>query len=105
MVATISNQCRTCITLLNTIVSGFSGSDGHSDKAQQNRANDELARFSLWAGNIGSLHPPESSLSLESRLYAAGDVLAHIRELLDDLVEAARDRRSAYSNLAVHSLK
>jgi hypothetical protein len=52
---------------------------------------DELDRFRLWAGNLGALQQPKSSLSIESRLVEAPNVLLHVAELLDELVEVARE--------------
>ncbi|ERF76351.1 hypothetical protein EPUS_09435 [Endocarpon pusillum Z07020] len=89
MVASASEQCRTCITTLKTIVSTLSNPDRQKGRVHHEQINDELERFSLWMGNIGALHLPESSMSLESRLREANDVLTHILELLDDLNEVA----------------
>ena len=55
-------------------------------------------------GNIGALHRPESSMSLESRLREANDVLTHIQELLDDLNEVAGERGSVASSMPMNQL-
>lgn len=95
MVASTSEQCRACITILKTIVSTLSDPVSQKGRVHHKQVNDELERFSLWMGNIGALHRPESSMSLESRLREANDVLNHILELLDNLNEVAEERRSA----------
>ena len=104
MVASVSKQCRDCIKTLKTIVSPPSDPDRQKSRVHHEQVNDELERFSLWMGNIGALHRPESSMSLESRLREANDVLTHILELLDDLNEVARERGSAASSMPVHQL-
>lgn len=72
---------------LKTIVSSLSDPGRQKSRVHHEQVNDELERFSLWMGNIGALHRPDSSMSLESRLREANDVLTHILELLDDLNE------------------
>ena len=104
MVASVSEQCRACITTLKTIVSSLSDPDRQRSRVYHEQVNDELERFSLWMGNIGALHRPESSMSLESRLREANDVLTHILELLDDLNEVAGERGSAASSMPVNQL-
>ncbi|KAF2193836.1 hypothetical protein K469DRAFT_712676 [Zopfia rhizophila CBS 207.26] len=89
MVVSVLERCRACITTLKTIVSTLSDPDRQKGRVHHNQVNDELERFSLWMGNIGALHRPESSMSLESRLREADDVLIHILELLDDMNEVA----------------
>lgn len=89
MVASVSAQCRARITTLKTIVSSLSDPDRQRSRIHHEQVSDELERFSLWMGNIGALHRPKSSMSLESRLREANDVLTHILQLLDDLNEVA----------------
>ena len=95
MVASVSERCHACITTLKAIVSILSGLDRQTARVHHEQVNDELERFSLWMGNIGSLHPPESTMSLESRLRGDNDVLTHILDLLDDLNMVAGERGSA----------
>ncbi|KAF7509478.1 hypothetical protein GJ744_008041 [Endocarpon pusillum] len=97
MVASVSGRCRACITTLKTIVSTLSDPARQKGRVHLEQVNDELERFSLWMGNIGALHLPESSMSLESRLREANDVLTHILELLDDLNEVARELLRIFS--------
>jgi len=51
---------------------------------------DALERFTLWAGNLGAMRNPQTTLSLDHRLHAseAADVRAHILCQLDEIVEA-----------------
>ncbi|KAF1948434.1 hypothetical protein CC80DRAFT_431567 [Byssothecium circinans] len=87
MGASVSEQCRTCITILKTIVSTLSDPNKHKGRIHHEQVNDELERFSLWIGNIGAMHFPESPMSLESRLCEANDISTHVLELLNDLNE------------------
>ncbi|KAJ5024206.1 hypothetical protein PSV08DRAFT_185568 [Bipolaris maydis] len=87
MTLSVSDQCRSCIAILQEVISA----PPHPDRSGNNAINllmrEELDRFSLFVGNIGALHQPESPMSIESRLQRAHDVLAHILGLLDDLKE------------------
>ncbi|KAF2790436.1 hypothetical protein K505DRAFT_364741 [Melanomma pulvis-pyrius CBS 109.77] len=87
MVASASAQCRACLATLKTVVSTLSDSNKRKGRIHHGQVNDELERFSLWIGNIGALHLPESTMSLESRLCEASDILIHVLELLNDLNE------------------
>lgn len=51
-------------------------------------AADVWDRFKLWVGNIGANHQPASSLSLESRLAGAAELLQEVLDLLADLTDA-----------------
>lgn len=92
MFTSVAEQCQSCLATLRSIISTLSTSEVRQRRVQSAQVNDELERFSLWIGNIGALHRPEASLSVETRLREANDVLAHIQELLDDLNEVAAER-------------
>jgi hypothetical protein len=92
MATPVSERCQDCISTLKTVVNLLSGADGARVRIHHYHVNDELERFTLWVGNIGALHRPESSMSIESRLREANDVLIHILELLDDLNEVSGER-------------
>jgi hypothetical protein len=94
MDTSVSARCRTCITTLKSIVSTLSHLNRQKNQLHHGQVNDELERFTLWVGNIGAIHPPESTLSLESRLLDSSDVLAHVLESLEDMNEAAEERGS-----------
>lgn len=102
MSTSASAQCRACITTLKITVSTLSDTDRQKGEVKHEQVNDELERFSLWIGNIGALHGPESPMSLESRLRESSDVLAHILELLDDLNEVVGERVFAVSSMHVN---
>ena len=53
--------------------------------------SDTLARFMLWAGNLGAMRQPSSRLSLDQRLADAPEVHGVICQHLDDICEAADD--------------
>jgi len=102
MVASVSEQCRACITTLKTIVSTLSNTNRQKGHIHHEQVNDELERFSLWVGNIGAIHSPESPMSLESRLCGANDIFTHVLELLNDLSEVTGERGSAASFMPVN---
>lgn len=91
MSASVGQQSRTCIGTLKLIITTLQQPDYHDGRVRDDQITNELERFSLWVGNIGALHHPDSSMSLESRLREAGDVLAHILDLLEDLHEVASE--------------
>jgi pentatricopeptide repeat protein len=91
MALSVSDQCRSCIVTLQEITSILAQThhgDRHVTHAQ---VSEELDRFSLFIGNIGALHRPESPMSIESRLQEANDVLTHILSLLNDLNDVSRE--------------
>ncbi|CAN9451657.1 unnamed protein product [Alternaria alternata] len=91
MAPSISEQCRDCIKSLQRVISMSSQPDYGDDLIKTKEVNDDLDRLSLFIGDIGALHDPESPMSVESRLSEAKDVLTHISGLLGDLNEAAED--------------
>lgn len=84
--------CRSCTKTLKNTVNALARPDRHDTPVGGVQVTDQLERFSLWMGNIGALHRPDSPLSLEARLREARDVLDHTLELLDDLNEASSER-------------
>jgi nucleoside phosphorylase len=89
MKLSVSEQCRSCLVTLQEVISILSQPDHTDGRVKQAQVNEELERFSLFIGNIGALHRPESPMSMESRLHEANDVLTHIVGLLADLNEGA----------------
>ncbi|USP81803.1 hypothetical protein yc1106_09077 [Curvularia clavata] len=85
MALSISDHCRSCIVSLQEVISILSQPDRSDHHVKASQVCEELDRFSLFIGNIGALHRPESPLSIESRLQDANDVLTHIFGLLTDL--------------------
>lgn len=57
------------------------------------KVEDALYRFKLWTGNLGALHQAHKRMSLESRLADSPEVQDQICEQLDDMQEAAQDRK------------
>lgn len=51
----------------------------------------ELARFKIWAGNIGAFQPAESAVSLAQRLKNAPRAAGEIIELLKDMKDTLLD--------------
>ncbi len=92
MASTASEKCRSCVTTLKSIIDALDEPDHQDGRVRGAQVKNELERFSLWIGNIGALHRAESSMSLETRLREASDVLSHILGLLDDLNETASER-------------
>lgn len=54
--------------------------------------NDVIARFHLWAGNVGAFHHPSQALSLDSRVSESTEIRDLICEHLQDLKQASADR-------------
>ena len=91
MTLSVSELCRSCLISLQKIVSILSHPNHTDSRIKHDQVNEELERFTLFIGNIGALHQPESSMSIESRLNGANDVLTHIFNLLTDLNEATTE--------------
>lgn len=92
MSLSVSQQCQACVRPLRSIITTVTNDGQTGCQPILEEANDHLERFSLWVGNIGALHSPESPLSLESRLSGENDILNHIKTLLDDLAEVTEER-------------
>jgi hypothetical protein len=90
MSTSVSEQCRSCLIVLPDIILNLSQPE-HSNDRVKYAVSEELDRFRLFVGNIGALHKPESSMSVESRLIEAKDVLTYFLNLLADLNEAVAD--------------
>jgi tetratricopeptide (TPR) repeat protein len=91
MTLSVSDQCRSCLATLQEVMSILSQPNHNDGFITHAQVSEELDRFSLFIGNIGALHRPDSSMSIESRLQEANDVLTHIVGLLTDLEEAAAE--------------
>ena len=104
MVESVSSQCQGCIQNLKTIVSALCDLDRQKSRIHDKQVNNELERFSLWIGNIGAIHLPESPLSLESRLCDAEDILKHVLELLNNLYDVTQERGSPASSMSARLL-
>jgi hypothetical protein len=80
---------------ISTIEAG--GNGGHHDTLDDSRSqvlslasvSDQVARFKIWAGNIGAHQKGRSSLGY--RLREASHIRAQIIRLLGDLWEALQD--------------
>lgn len=94
MVASPSAQCRHTLSSLKNLYSLLEVSKGPESESLERKVLDELERFTLWVGNTGAAHGPQSPLSLESRLQEASEVFEFISTLLEDLSEVARERES-----------
>ncbi|KAL9093228.1 MAG: hypothetical protein Q9159_000405 [Coniocarpon cinnabarinum] len=91
MVESVSSQCQGCIKALKAIVSALCDLGRQKRRIHDKQVDNELERFSLWIGNIGAIHLPESPLSLESRLCDAEDILNHVLELLNNLYDVTQE--------------
>lgn len=98
MATSVSDESRKCLASLRLICTAASNDcDSHPRLLYHEQLRDTLERFVLWSGNIGALHPACSSLSLETRLHEAHDVLIFILDLLKGLNEAIEERESSMS--------
>jgi ankyrin repeat protein len=91
MTLSVSDQCNSCLVTLQKVISILSKPDQNDGRIKYDQVCEELDRFSLFTGNIGALHRPESPMSVEFRLREANDVLIHILRLLADLNEVAEE--------------
>jgi hypothetical protein len=91
MTLSVSDQCYSCLVTLQEVTSILSQPDHNEGCVKYAQVCEELDRFSLFIGNIGALHQPDSSMSIESRLEEAHDVLTHILGLLADLNEVVAE--------------
>jgi hypothetical protein len=91
MTLSVSERCLSCFVNLQHVVSLLSQPDRIDERVKHTQVNEELERFILFVGNIGALHDPESSMSIESRLRGANEVFIHLSTLLDDLTEASTE--------------
>ncbi|KAF2119218.1 hypothetical protein BDV96DRAFT_642256 [Lophiotrema nucula] len=91
MSQSVSERCRVGIGHLKAIATALSSARRQGGPVGFDRVNDELERFTLWIGNIGALHHPDSPLSLEARLREAEDILTYVLELLEELTDVAGD--------------
>lgn len=48
MVASVSEQCRACVTTLKTTISSLSDSNKQTGPVRVDQVNDALEKFSLW---------------------------------------------------------
>lgn len=63
----------------------------------------ELARFNIWAVNIGAFQPAESAVSLAQRLKNAPRIASQIIELLNDMEDTLQDGESLnWCNMRSH---
>lgn len=87
----VAEQCRSCIVTLREVVSTLTKINRTDSCIKDSNINEQLERFSIFVGNIGALHTPESPLSVEARLREASDVLLHISSLLNALNDIASE--------------
>lgn len=83
----IASRARNCALLFDQLAR----LSEHSDKVTKEQAIDEFARYKLWAGNIGALHPFNVKTSLDSRLHDNAMVRKRITGLLDELAESLKE--------------
>ena len=82
--SSVSVSCHNVIGAFQGLQS-VSADNDQSTQTLRDTVTDQLARFRLFCGNIGALHPPASSLSVESRLQGADEGLQAIMGVLETL--------------------
>jgi len=55
------------------------------------RVADLIARFQLWAGNLGAFHHPSQRLSLDSRVAQSPEIRDEILRHLQEVEQASID--------------
>jgi hypothetical protein len=84
LTSTLSSPIRDatlrCVQSFDAVLESACGKD-------ISKAEDNLSRFRIWAGNIGAFHSLPSRVSADFRLREAPEVRSRILELLDDISE------------------
>ena len=101
----IQSQSRQCLELFENL-SLLQHDGSRSNLSDATNYRDELARFLLWANNIGALLPSGQRNSLDFRVRNAHKMSSRISEFLADLAEALEDGeyscRPSHLTLIVH---
>lgn len=61
------------------------------------KISDLLARFELWAGNLGAFQQPWKRLSLDARVAQSPDIRKEILRHLDKIEQAASECKDSHS--------
>ena len=85
--AAIFDRAQTCIDLFHNVLSATRGDEGIDSNAElAARLEDELGRFSIWAGNIGVFAVHENT-TLDYRVRDAPQIKDLIVQQLDGLAK------------------
>ena len=85
-ISTVCGRCSQRFEELSALAK-----DHSSSLVSSSNCLDELARFRIWANNIGALLNPEQRNSLDYRLRSSPKVYERVIEILEDLVEGLED--------------
>ncbi|KAK0652556.1 hypothetical protein B0T16DRAFT_103017 [Cercophora newfieldiana] len=90
---TIAKRVESCLGAFDSLLKALATSDGDSARGLSGpTANDRLARFKLWAGNIGAHRSGRSSL--DYRLRDASHLHNQTIRLLEQLIKLLEDATS-----------
>lgn len=86
MQSSLAASATKCNELLETLLARV-GNEGcrHRSNLELAPIEDQVARFRIWAGNLGAFHKSSSTESLDHRLRDEPKFKDHIYELLQDL--------------------
>ncbi|KAK0942386.1 hypothetical protein LTR29_006150 [Friedmanniomyces endolithicus] len=81
---TIAFKTKECLTGFDSLLHNDGANAGNIAEA----VKDNLARFRIWAGNIGAHHSPHDKRSADYRLRDGPEVCAQLIELLEELIDS-----------------
>ncbi|KAK0792118.1 hypothetical protein LTR59_008614 [Friedmanniomyces endolithicus] len=81
---TIAFKTKECLNGFDSLLQNNAAITGNIAEA----VKDNLARFRIWAGNIGAYHSPHDKRSADYRLRDGPEVCAQLIELLDELIDS-----------------
>ncbi|TKA37775.1 hypothetical protein B0A54_09777 [Friedmanniomyces endolithicus] len=81
---TIAFKTKECLTGFDSLLHNDGANAGNIAEA----VKDNLARFRIWAGNIGAYHSPHDKRSADYRLRDGPEVCAQLIELLEELIDS-----------------
>ncbi|KAK1812896.1 hypothetical protein LTR12_012703 [Friedmanniomyces endolithicus] len=81
---TIAFKTKECLNGFDSLLHDDAAIAGNIAEA----VKDNLARFRIWAGNIGAYHSPHDKRSADYRLRDGPEVCAQLIELLDELIDS-----------------
>ena len=84
----ISDKSKTCLLRFQQIGNEVRRRDDPELRLPLTLVDDEMARFRMWASNIGAVHDPSrKDTSLDLRLRDSPKIAARVSQFLEDLAQ------------------
>ncbi|KAK0334423.1 hypothetical protein LTR02_010162 [Friedmanniomyces endolithicus] len=96
---TIAFKTKECLTGFDSLLHNDGAIAGNIAEA----VKDNLARFRIWAGNIGAYHSPHDKRSADYRLRDGPEVCAQLIELLDELIDSNTEIAESLQGIQEHT--